>query len=169
MTDKYTQGNGVPLITKQSKSSPTQKLESSVSVKKNENLRQQRKTSKRPKGSSKKERCYHHVEISKLADAFEDQFFSHFAQTNQTKSDGQTQTYQADNLTVTTSKVKYDKCKSDTLSAINSLRKLSFLFMVITTLLLAVVVTDIILTFLLTSTIPHPNVATLQLILFIFG
>jgi len=79
MTDTYTQGKGVPLITKQSKSVPTQKLESSVSVKKNENLRYQRKTSKRLKGSSKKERCYHHVEISKLADAFEDQFFSHFA------------------------------------------------------------------------------------------
>ena len=31
-------------------------------------------------------------------------FFAHFAQTTQTRADGQKQTYQADSLTVTTSK-----------------------------------------------------------------
>jgi hypothetical protein len=51
-----------------------------------------------------KERKYHNVEIEKLATAFENQFFAHFAQTTQTRADGQKQTYQADSLTVTTSK-----------------------------------------------------------------
>lgn len=58
-----------------------------------------------------KERQYHNVEISKLAKAFEEQFFKHFAMITQMKQDGQTQTYQADSLSVTTSKDRYDYCK----------------------------------------------------------
>ncbi|MFM7854988.1 MAG: hypothetical protein ACKO96_24450 [Flammeovirgaceae bacterium] len=55
-----------------------------------------------------KERCYYHVNIQKLSAAFEQQFFAHFDQTTQIKADGQTQIYQADSLTVTSGKQKYD-------------------------------------------------------------
>jgi hypothetical protein len=54
------------------------------------------------------ERQYHSVEIDKLAKAFEDQFFKHFAQITQVNQSGQSQIYQAQDLTVTSSKAKYD-------------------------------------------------------------
>jgi hypothetical protein len=49
--------------------------------------------------------------VRKLASAFEIQFFKHFDQTNQVKSDGERVTYQGDRLTVTTSRQQYNNSK----------------------------------------------------------
>jgi len=46
-------------------------------------------------------------------------------------------------LTVTTSKEKYDKCKSETFAAIKYFRILTFHFLAVTMVLLGVLVADI--------------------------
>ena len=90
-----------------------------------------------------RERQYHGVEISKLAKAFEDQFFKHFAMITQLKQDGGTQTYQADSLSVTTSKDRYDLCKKETFEAVKNFQRYCWCWLGVSIVVFVALILDV--------------------------
>lgn len=69
---------------------------------------------------------------------------------------------------MTTSKEKYDVCKTDTFGQINHLRKFALLFLFVMLVLFAVILIDLLLLFKIKSSITN-NVALLQLIIVIIS
>ena len=83
------------------------------------------------------------MEIEKLAKAFEDQFFKHFSQITQHNQHGQPQIYQAEDLTVTTSKARYDECKHATMLVLENIKKFNLTWMALAVLVFVAIVVDI--------------------------
>lgn len=90
------------------------------------------------------ERCYYHVDIKKLGQAFEAQFFVAFDQTQQTKLNGTVQVYQADNVTVTKGRAQYDGLKLDTQKSVAAYLKWSNVWLGVFVLTLVIVISDLV-------------------------
>lgn len=107
-------------------------------------FKQQRQQMKKKGKKAAKERQYHDIEISKLAKAFEDQFFKHFALITQSRNNGQKQMYQADELTVTKGKDKYDSCKITTFTAVARLQLYLWVWLFLSVIAFIALLIDII-------------------------